>query len=159
MSRPIANAGREVVITRVFRAPRELVWKAWTDPKHAVNWYGPDGYTTPVCEMDVRTGGRFRICMRSSTGSECWEQGVFREVVVPNRIATVYTATVDDFPGVELTTVVTFEARGTTTLVTVRQSFLDDHFTEGAEGGTNQSLDRLAAYLVQITTTIQGDNT
>ncbi|HYT14944.1 MAG TPA: SRPBCC domain-containing protein, partial [Burkholderiales bacterium] len=56
---------RTVVITRVFDAPRELVWRAWTDPRHMAQWWGPQGFTNPVCEMDVRPGGALRIVMRA----------------------------------------------------------------------------------------------
>jgi uncharacterized protein YndB with AHSA1/START domain len=59
-----------IVITRIFDAPRELVWKAWTDPKHMAQWWGPQGFTNPVCELDVRVGGAWRIVMRSSDGIE-----------------------------------------------------------------------------------------
>lgn len=149
---PAAVAGSaedecEVVITRVFDAPRDLVFRAWTDPEHAVHWYGPAGYTTPICEMDVRPGGAYQICMRSPRGSDCWERGVFREVVVPERIVSVYVTTVDDQPGVELTSDVTFEDVDGKTRVTVRQTFFDSNFTRGAEVGWAQTLDRLTRYL------------
>ena len=61
------DAGSEVermVVTRVFDAPRELVWKAWTDPKYIMQWWGPKGFTAPVCEMDFRVGGKFLCCMK-----------------------------------------------------------------------------------------------
>ena len=78
------NAGkREVVITRVFDAPRALVFKAWTDPKHIARWWGPMGFTNPICELDARVGGAWRIVMRSPTGIEYPCGGVYREIVRP----------------------------------------------------------------------------
>jgi uncharacterized protein YndB with AHSA1/START domain len=63
-------AKREVVITRIFDAPRDLVFKAWTDPKHMARWWGPMGFTNPICELDARVGGAWRIVMRSPAGIE-----------------------------------------------------------------------------------------
>jgi uncharacterized protein YndB with AHSA1/START domain len=71
---------RELFITRVFDAPRELVFKAWTEPHRAVRWWGPQGFTTAHCEMDTQPGGVYRVCMRSPEGTEHWQRGVCREV-------------------------------------------------------------------------------
>jgi len=79
-------AERELVISRVFDAPRELVFKAWTEPEHLVRWWGPKGHTTPYCEIDLRPGGVMHHCMRSPEGRDVWSKGVFREIVVPERI-------------------------------------------------------------------------
>ena len=81
-----APADEVLVITRVFDAPRELVFKLWTDPDHAVNWWGPRDYPAADVHMDVRPGGAWRGCLRSpETGKELWHGGVFREVVPPSR--------------------------------------------------------------------------
>jgi uncharacterized protein YndB with AHSA1/START domain len=77
---------QELVITRVFDAPRELVFEAWTEPEHFVRWWGPKGYTTPFCKIDLRPGGVVHHCMRSPEGREVWTKGIFREIVVPERI-------------------------------------------------------------------------
>jgi len=71
----------ELVITRVFDAPRELVWKAWTDPDQVARWWGPKGFTAPACKMDLRVGGEYLNYMRSPEGQDFWSKGVFREVV------------------------------------------------------------------------------
>jgi len=76
----------ELVPTRVFDAPRELVWKVWTDPKHVARWWGPHGFTNPVCELDVRPGGAIRIHMRGPDGTVYPMTGVYLEVVEPERI-------------------------------------------------------------------------
>src|SRR5579863_3633325 len=70
-----------MVVTRVFDAPRELVWKAWTDPKYIMQWWGPKGFTTPVCKMDFRVGGKLLCCMRSPDGQEFWNAVEYREIV------------------------------------------------------------------------------
>jgi uncharacterized protein YndB with AHSA1/START domain len=77
---------REFLISRVFDASRDLVWKAWTDPKHMARWWGPKAFTNPVCEMDVRPGGAHRIVMRGADGVEYPLKGVYREVAAPERL-------------------------------------------------------------------------
>ena len=77
------KADLDLAITRIFDAPRELVFRAWTEPDRAVRWWGPRGFTTAHCEMDLRPGGGYRVCMRSPEGTEHWQRGVCREVVAP----------------------------------------------------------------------------
>jgi len=79
-------AEREIVITRVFDAPRDRVFKAWTEPERVMRWGGPNGFTTPVCKIDLRPGGVFHNCMRSPEGRDFWSKGVYREIVAPERI-------------------------------------------------------------------------
>ena len=74
------------VIERVFEAPRELVWRAWTDPEHLVRWWGPDGFATPHCTIDLRVGGRLHLCLRSPEYGELWAGGVFYEIDPPSRL-------------------------------------------------------------------------
>src|SRR3974377_2327336 len=80
------TAEREITITRVFNAPRALVFKAWTDAAELAQWWGPKGFTNPVCELDVRVGGVIRIHMRSPDGSVYPMKGEFREIVPPERL-------------------------------------------------------------------------
>ena len=94
---PASSLDGEIVITRVFDAPRERVFKAWTEPERFVRWWGPNGFTTPFCTMDVRPGGVLRYCMRSPQGQDFWGRGVYREIVAPERI--VYTDTFSDQDG------------------------------------------------------------
>ncbi len=68
MTKSTANETERMVVTRVFDAPRELVWKAWTDPKYVMQWWGPKGFTSPHCEIDFRVGGKFLCSMRSPDG-------------------------------------------------------------------------------------------
>jgi uncharacterized protein YndB with AHSA1/START domain len=75
-----------VTLTRVFDAPRTLVWKAWTDPKMMAQWFGPRGFTAPVCELDVRKGGTLRIVMRGPDGNDYPMKGVFLKVIEPEQL-------------------------------------------------------------------------
>jgi uncharacterized protein YndB with AHSA1/START domain len=76
-----------IVMRRTFDAPREVVWRAFTDPKHVVRWYGGHGFSNPVCEMDVRPGGLWRHVMRAPDGAEFAMEYVFLEVVPPEKIS------------------------------------------------------------------------
>ena len=87
---PIKSAaGQEFVITRVFDAPRELVWKAWTDRERLMQWFGPKGFALKVATLDFRPGGTFHYSMRSPDGKEMWGKFVYREIVAPERIVLV----------------------------------------------------------------------
>jgi uncharacterized protein YndB with AHSA1/START domain len=147
---------RTVVITRVFDAPRELVWAAWTDPRHMAQWWGPHGFTNPRCELDVRPGGAIRILMRAPDGAEHPMRGVFREVVAPERL--VFTAVAEDEHGLALlealTTVTFAEERGKTKLTVHARAVgfvaAAARMLEGTQAGWTQSLERLAAHIARI---------
>ena len=141
---------KELVITRVFDAPREVVFKAWTDVERLKRWWGPKGFTNPVCEVDVRPGGAIRIHMRAPDGVIYPMTGVYHEIVEPERL--VFTASALDAGGnplFEQLTTVTFAEHGGKTKLTVHASFSKirpeaaPHLA-GAEMGWNMSLDRLA---------------
>ncbi|MDZ8227230.1 MULTISPECIES: SRPBCC domain-containing protein [unclassified Nostoc] len=83
-----AQSQREIAIVRILKAPREVVFQAWTDPKHIAQWWGPKGFTTRVIEMDVRPGGKWRYVMTGPDGKEYPAKGVFREIVPFERIVT-----------------------------------------------------------------------
>ena len=86
MASGTANISERMMVTRVFNAPRELVWKAWTDPQYAKQWWGPKDFTAPVYEMDFRVGGKFLSCMRSPDGQEFWTGGEYLEIVQHEKI-------------------------------------------------------------------------
>ncbi len=146
-------AKRELTITRVFDAPRELVFKMWTDPKYVAQWWGPKGFTNPVCEMDVRPGGALRIVMRAPDGVDYPMTGIFREIVEPERL--VFTNIAVDAEGnhlLEGLTTVTFARHGDKMKLTLqtRAVGLVAHaarMLEGMEAGWTQSLERLEAYV------------
>jgi uncharacterized protein YndB with AHSA1/START domain len=77
-----------MTITRVFDAPVDLVWKAWTDPKYVMQWWGPNGFTSPVCKMDFRVGGRSLCCMKSPDGQEFWNAIEYHEIVPHEKIVS-----------------------------------------------------------------------
>ena len=77
------------VISHVFNAPRELVWKAWTERECLMQWFGPKGVTIPVAQLDLRPGGMFHYCMRMPDGKEMWGKFVYREIVPPEKIVLV----------------------------------------------------------------------
>ena len=80
------SAERVLVIERLFDAPRSLVFKVWTHPEHLMRWWGPHGFTLPSCRIDLRPGGVWRFCMRSPEGNNYWQQGVYREIMEPERL-------------------------------------------------------------------------
>ena len=145
------SAERELLITRVFNAHRSLVFKAWTEPQHLVHWWGPQGFTLPSCTMDLRPGGTYRFCMRSPEGVDHWLQGIYREIMEPERL--VFTYAFEDAtgkPGHETLVTVTFAELGEKTKLTVHQAVFesvtvrDEHVR-----GWTEALDRLAGYLTQ----------
>ena len=142
------SAANELTMTRIFDAPRDLVFKAWTAPEHMMNWFCPNGFTLPVCEMDFRVGGRFRLCMRASDGNEHWVRGVYREIVPVELI--VFTGTMEH-DGNEVLTTVTFDDQENKTRLTVHQTYsIETDSTRGARQGWTETLERLAVYLAQI---------
>jgi uncharacterized protein YndB with AHSA1/START domain len=145
-----APAEREIVLTRVFDAPRALVFKAWTDPKLMAQWWGPKGFTNPICELDPRVGGTWRIVMRTPDGHEYPCDGVYREIVKPERLVfTNIARDKDGNPVIDGLTTVTFtEHDGKTTLtLRTRGTAVVDYaaaYLLGMETGWTQSLERLA---------------
>src|SRR5215469_9633004 len=88
MTKNTVNETERMVVTRVFDAPRELVWKAWTDPKYVMQWWGPKGFTSPACEIDFRVGGKFLFCMRTPDGQEGYNAGEYHEIVLHEKIVS-----------------------------------------------------------------------
>jgi uncharacterized protein YndB with AHSA1/START domain len=143
----------EVLMTRTFNAPRELVWKAMTTPEHVRNWYGWRDSTMPVCEMDTTVGGRWRFVSRLADGREVEFYGVYREIVPPERV--VYTEIFAPFPAVEsvVTTIFTEEDGVTTYACRVyypSKEVRDMVLATGMEKGAAVSLDRLAEVIESL---------
>ena len=146
------SAERELVLTRVFDAPRRLVFKAWTEPERVVRWWGPQGFTMPSCTMDVRPGGAFRFCMRSPEGTDHWLRGVYREIVEPERLVLTWAwEDAEGKPGHETLVTVTFAERGAKTTLTLHQAVFESVTARDAHrGGWTSCLDRLAEYVVSL---------
>jgi uncharacterized protein YndB with AHSA1/START domain len=147
-------ADREIVLSRVVDAPRELVWKVWTEPEHVVRWWGPDGFTTSIKTMDVRKGGVWEHVMRGPDGVEYPNKSVFREVVRPERIVYAHGGNKRGAKGVSFVVTWTFEEAGPgRTKLTGRMVFPTAAERErvvkeyGAIDGGKQHLRRLAEYL------------
>lgn len=149
-------SSRAIVLSRTLDAPRSLVFKAWTDPGHLAQWWGPHGFTNPVCEIDARVGGAMRIVMRAPDGAEYPMTGVFREFVEPERL--VFTNVALDAAGkalLEGLATVTFAEHGRTKL-TVQTSAVAvlaaaAGMLAGMEARWTQSLERLARLVTMPT--------
>ena len=142
---------RELVITRLIDAPRALVFQAWTDPQHLARWWGPKGFTNPICELDLRPGGALHIVMRAPDGTDYPMTGVFREIVPPERLAFAFNA-IDAQGNIlldGLTTVSFAEQDGKTRLTLQTRAVAvvgyAAAYLEGMEAGWAQSLERLEA--------------
>src|SRR5947208_6978098 len=105
---------REIVMTRVFDAPRRLVFDAFSKPELLKRWFGPRGWSLVVCDVDLKVGGGFRFVLRGPDGKEMGMRGVYREIVPPER--SVHMESFDDFPGEAQVTTVLVERDGQTTL-------------------------------------------
>ncbi len=139
----------ELVLTRTFDAPRDLVYKVWTDPKHIPLWWGPHGFTTTVQAMDVRPGGAFRFSMRGPDGNDYPFNGEYVEVVAPERL--VFVGTIHNVPHHDVWTEIRFAEEDDKTKIRVHQVYaFESDATRGAPIGWSQQLDRLEKYLVAI---------
>ncbi|AFL89947.1 hypothetical protein Terro_3736 [Terriglobus roseus DSM 18391] len=165
MTKDAVSETERMVVTRVFDAPREVVWKAWTDPKYAMQWWGPKGFTTPVYEMDFRVGGKFLICMKSPDGQEFWNGGEYREIVPNEKIVlSMYFADSQgnkvepEHYGMEheaiedANDVITFEdlGNGKTKLTLIGNESMETAKTSGQVEGWNQILDKFAAVVAEL---------
>lgn len=144
------TADREIVATRVFDAPRELVFKMWTDPKHVAHWWGPNGFTSTIYEMDVRPGGVWRFVMHGPDGVDYQNKIVYAEIVKPERIVYSHVS------GPQFQVTATFAEHGDKAKLTVRMLFesaaqRDKVAKEfGAVEGLNQTLGRLEKQLMKM---------
>jgi uncharacterized protein YndB with AHSA1/START domain len=149
------QAARTIVTTRVLDAPRELVFEAWTDPKHLVKWWGPNGFTTTVRTIEVRPGGVWRFVMHGPDGVDYENRIVYEEIVKPERLVYRHSGG-DDVEPVQFQTTVTFEDLGGKTRLTMRAVFPSaaerNRVAEeyGAIEGAEQTLGRLAAQLATM---------
>jgi uncharacterized protein YndB with AHSA1/START domain len=147
---------RELTLVRVYDAPRALVFKAFTDPVHLARWWGPHGFTTPVCEFDARPGGALRIHMRAPDGRVHVTQGEVREIVTPERFAFTIALLEDDgsIRLENLTTVTLVEHAGKTELTlhvrVLQATAAAAPNLAGMQVGWSQSLERLAELVAAL---------
>ena len=165
MTKSTVNETERMVVTRVFDAPRELVWKAWTDPKYVMQWWGPKGFTAPVCKIDFRVGGKFLFCMRTPDGQEGWNGGEYYEIVLHEKIvSSMYFAdsegnrlepeqygseheAIDDAHDVIL-----FEdiGNGQTKLTFIGNETMQNAIQSGQLEGWKETLDKVAAVVAEL---------
>lgn len=158
----------DFVISRLFDAPRELVWKAHTDCAHLKHWWGPKGSAVKVCKLDLRPGGTFHYCLRTPDGQDMWGKFVYREIVAPERLVFIVSFS-DEKGGItrhpwnpnwprQTFSTLTFAVRGQKTEVTVRWAPYEATeierrtFFEGRESmnqGWGGTMDKLATYLAE----------
>jgi uncharacterized protein YndB with AHSA1/START domain len=157
---------RDLVITRLFDAPIELVWKAWTDPQQVMRWWGPKGFTSPSCKIDFREGGKFIFCMRAPKdfgGQDLYSAGVYKKIVPMkliefsqglsdkdgNRIDPTTIGMPADFPEV-IPSALAFKRVGDKTELTATEyGWREGQMLEMSEAGLNQCLDKLADVLAR----------
>lgn len=136
-----------LTITRIFDAPRDAVWGAWTDPDQIVQWAGPEGVTIVHWEADARVGGAWRLCMRHPEWGELWQHGVFHEIVPPERL--VYTFAWEEAnvsPEHVMLVTVAFADLGDRTEMRFQQAvFVSEASRDSHEDGWSQCFDKLAA--------------
>jgi uncharacterized protein YndB with AHSA1/START domain len=156
-------AERELVITRDLDAPPSRVFQAWTEPQHFVRWWGPNGFTTPFCKIDLCPGGVLHYCMRSPKGQDFWGKGIFSEIVPPKRLVFTdsfadeqgnpvpasHYGMASDWPAETLVTVVFAEHQGKTRLTLRHSGIPSGKDGEMTETGWKESVERLAGYLAK----------
>jgi uncharacterized protein YndB with AHSA1/START domain len=149
---------REITVNRLLNAPNTLVFEVWTKPEHVVHWWGPKGFTNTIQEMSVKPGGTWRFIMHGPDGYDYDNRIIFIEIVKPWLLVYMHGADMDDDPE-QFQVIVTFEDINSKTLLTMRCLFntADEHDdvieTYGAVQGSNQTLDKLEAYLSKIQAT------
>jgi uncharacterized protein YndB with AHSA1/START domain len=165
MTKNTVNEKQRMVITRIFDAPRALVWKAWTEPQYVMQWWGPKGFTAPVCKIDFRVGGKFLCCMKSPDGQEGWNGGEYHEIVPHEKI--VYSLYFADSQGNKVDPaqlgieheaiedardVVIFEdfGNGQTKLTMIGNETMEEAKNSRQVEGWNEILDKVAAVVAGL---------
>jgi len=168
--KPSITAVNEVTITRMFDAPRELVWRYWTEPERMQRWWGPKVFSSPFCSIDLRVGGKYLIDMRSPDGKDFWSTGVYQEIVPYERIVITdsfadengnvvsasYYGMSASFP-IEMQIIMTFEEQDDKTKFTLKYPDTNGLRAEDRENmiqGWNESFDKLAQELTRARTVI-----
>jgi uncharacterized protein YndB with AHSA1/START domain len=152
-SAPMESSEWDLAMTRIFDAPRELVFKLWTESGHVAQWWGPTGFTNPVCELDLRPGGEIRIHMRAPNGAVHPMKAVFQEIVEPERLVFMSSALDENGNSMfdVLSTAIFAEQHGKTLLTlqlhVIKTTASALHYLKGMEAGWTQTFDRLGDYV------------
>jgi len=165
MTKSTVNEKERMVVTRVFDAPRALVWEAWTNPKYVMQWWGPKDFTAPFCKIDFRVGGKFLCCMKSPDGQEFWNGGEYHEIVPHEKI--VYLMYFADSKGNKVEPehygieheaiegardMVIFEdyGNGQTKVTLIGNETMEEAKNSGQLEGWNQILEKVAAVIAGL---------
>jgi uncharacterized protein YndB with AHSA1/START domain len=155
----------EFVITRVFDAPRELVWKMWTEPEMVMKWWGPEIFTSPTCKIDLRVGGKYLYCMRGPDGKDYWNTGTYQEIVPMEKIVTMDSFSdehgniisaeeygLKGFPLKLKVTVLFEDADGKTKMTLIHETSPDipAEMAKNMDMGWNQSLAKMEKALAEL---------
>jgi len=138
---------RELLITRLFDAPVDLVWEAWTNPEHIANWWGPDGFTNTIYQMDLRPGGEWNLTMHGPDGTDYKNKSIFKEVIPRKKL--VY----EHITGPKFLATIQFEERGDQTFLTWHmvfesaEEFIRTVKTFKADEGLRQNVEKLVNYI------------
>ena len=159
------NETERMVVTRILNAPRELVWQAWTDPKYAMQWWGPKGFTTLSCKMDFRIGGKFLFCMQASDGQQFWTGGEYHQIVLHDKVVfSMYFSNAEgdkvapEQYGIEHESIddaydeITFEeyGNGQTKLTYIGNETMEAATKSGQVEGMHQTLEKFAAVIAEM---------
>lgn len=146
---------QQIITTRLVNAPRELVYKVWTDPEHIVKWWGPDGFTNTIQSMEVKPGGQWRFIMHGPDGTDYPNLITYKEVIPPARLVYAHgSGEENDAHSFDVT--VTFEEQDGQTMLTMTSTFKTKEARDfvvknyGAIEGARQTLNKLEAYLQQL---------
>ncbi len=139
----------ELLIERIFDAPRERVFEAWTTPEQLNRWCCPKGFALPHSEGDIRPGGSFKTCIRSPDGQDHWVAGAYREIVAPGKIVFSHAwLDADGNPGHETVVTIRLDDLGGRTKLSLRQAFFtNESARDGHRGGWTEAFDKLAEYV------------
>lgn len=144
------TSNRELSVSRLLNAPRDLVWKVWTEPEHIAKWWGPNGFTNTIFKMEVNPGGEWEFIMHGPDGTDYKNKHIFHEIVKEERLV------LDHVTAAKFRMTVTFEAKGDKTLLTIQSSFESAEQLEQvikvfkADEGLKQNVDKLEAYLATM---------
>lgn len=154
---------KELTIVRTFNAPKELVWKAFTEPEHIKKWWGPKEYTSPDCTMDFSIGGKYLTSMMDAQGNKIWSTGVYKEIIPYEKIVcsdsfadekgNVVSGDHYGMPGMPKEFTITIkleEENGKTKLTLVHAGMPAGEMQKGANAGWNSSLDKMEALLAEM---------
>ncbi len=152
MNAPLTEQDRALVIKRVFDAPRDLVWKCWTTPEIAKQWWGPIEYPANYIDIDFRVGGTWRACLHGrDDGRDLWQGGVIKEIVPPRRLVYTFKWDADGERGIDTVVTVEFEEKDGKTLMHFHQSAFESLAERDGHGyGWGSTFDRFDIYLAQL---------